>query len=388
MIVKSLKLNQFRNYESLQLSFDKGTNLFYGNNAQGKTNILEAVYLCGTTKSHKGSKDREMIRFGEEEAHIRMAISRSQSAYEIDMHLKKNRPKGIAVNGVPIRKAAELLGIANFVFFSPEDLGIIKNGPAERRRFIDMELCQLDKLYLHELSNYNKVIIQRNKLLKECSFNSQYEEMLDIWDMQLVKYGKKLIESRERFVEELGVIVAEIHRNLTGGREELMVRYEKNVSADEFERKLQTSRKRDLKVKMSMTGPHRDDLLFEVKGVDIRRFGSQGQQRTAALSLKLAEIELVKRAIKDTPVLLLDDVLSELDSSRQQYLLDSIHDIQTLITCTGIDDFIENKFQLNKVFHVADGVVCEGLKEKTGGYYGHREQCRIRCRSDSDIGRS
>ena len=245
MIVKSLKLNQFRNYESLQLSFDKGTNLFYGNNAQGKTNILEAVYLCGTTKSHKGSKDREMIRFGEEEAHIRMAISRSQSAYEIDMHLKKNRPKGIAVNGVPIRKAAELLGIANFVFFSPEDLGIIKNGPAERRRFIDMELCQLDKLYLHELSNYNKVIIQRNKLLKECSFNSQYEEMLDIWDMQLVKYGKKLIESRERFVEELGVIVAEIHRNLTGGREELMVRYEKNVSADEFERKLQTSRKRD-----------------------------------------------------------------------------------------------------------------------------------------------
>lgn len=360
MIVKSLRLNQFRNYESLQLSFDKGTNLFYGNNAQGKTNILEAVYLCGTTKSHKGSKDREMIRFGEEEAHIRMVISRSQSAYEIDMHLKKNRPKGIAVNGVPIRKAAELLGIANFVFFSPEDLGIIKNGPAERRRFIDMELCQLDKLYLHELSNYNKVIIQRNKLLKECSFNSQYEEMLDIWDMQLVKYGKKLIESRERFVEELGVIVAEIHRNLTGGREELMVRYEKNVSADEFERKLQTSRKRDLKVKMSMTGPHRDDLLFEVKGVDIRRFGSQGQQRTAALSLKLAEIELVKRAIKDTPVLLLDDVLSELDSSRQQYLLDSIHDIQTLITCTGIDDFIENKFQLNKVFHVADGVVCEG----------------------------
>ena len=360
MIVKSLKLNQFRNYESLQLSFDKGTNLFYGNNAQGKTNILEAVYLCGTTKSHKGSKDREMIRFGEEEAHKRMAISRSQSADEIDMHLKKNRPKGIAVNGVPIRKAAELLGIANFVFFSPEDLGIIKNGPAERRRFIDMELCQLDKLYLHELSNYNKVIIQSNKLLKECSFNSQYEEMLDIWDMQLVKYGKKLIESRERFVKELGVIVAEIHRNLTGGREELMVRYEKNVSADEFERKLQTSRKRDLKVKMSMTGPHRDDLLFEVKGVDIRRFGSQGQQRTAALSLKLAEIELVKRAIKDTPVLLLDDVLSELDSSRQQYLLDSIHDIQTLITCTGIDDFIENKFQLNKVFHVADGVVCEG----------------------------
>ena len=359
MIVKSLKLNQFRNYESLEVSFDGGTNLFYGNNAQGKTNILEAVYLCGTTKSHKGSKDREIIRFGEEEAHIRMELVRKGSSYEIDMHLKKSRPKGIAVNGVPIRKAAELLGIANFVFFSPEDLGIIKNGPAERRRFLDMELCQLNKLYLHELSNYNKVVIQRNKLLKECSFQNQFEDMLDIWDMQMLRYGKTLIEAREKFVDELGMIIAEIHRKLTGGREELVVRYEKNVSSGEFEKKLSLTRARDLKMKMSMTGPHRDDLLFEVKGVDIRKYGSQGQQRTAALSLKLAEIELVKRAIKDTPVLLLDDVLSELDSSRQQYLLDSIHDIQTLITCTGIDDFIENKFQLNKVFHVADGVVCE-----------------------------
>ena len=360
MIIESVDLKDYRNYKILNMNFNPQINIIYGDNAQGKTNILEALYVCATSRSHKGSKDREMIRMGSDEAHIKLNVKKNGLPYRIDMHLKKNKSKGIAVNGIPIKRAVELFGILNIVCFSPEDLSIIKNGPAERRRFIDMELCQLDKLYLHELSNYNKVIIQRNKLLKECSFNSQYEEMLDIWDMQLVKYGKKLIESRERFVEELGVIVAEIHRNLTGGREELMVRYEKNVSADEFERKLQTSRKRDLKVKMSMTGPHRDDLLFEVKGVDIRRFGSQGQQRTAALSLKLAEIELVKRAIKDTPVLLLDDVLSELDSSRQQYLLDSIHDIQTLITCTGIDDFIENKFQLNKVFHVADGVVCEG----------------------------
>ena len=249
MIVKSLKLNQFRNYESLQLSFDKGTNLFYGNNAQGKTNILEAVYLCGTTKSHKGSKDREMIRFGEEEAHIRMAISRSQSAYEIDMHLKKNRPKGIAVNGVPIRKAAELLGIANFVFFSPEDLGIIKNGPAERRRFIDMELCQLDKLYLHELSNYNKVIIQRNKLLKECSFNSQYEEMLDIWDMQLVHYGRSIIDGRIKFVEELNDIISSIHSNLTGSKEKLVVEYAPYTTSERLEDMVSASRDKDIRYK-------------------------------------------------------------------------------------------------------------------------------------------
>ena len=359
MIVKSLKLNQFRNYESLQLSFDKGTNLFYGNNAQGKTNILEAVYLCGTTKSHKGSKDREMIRFGEEEAHIRMAISRSQSAYEIDMHLKKNRPKGIAVNGVPIRKAAELLGIANFVFFSPEDLGIIKNGPAERRRFIDMELCQLDKLYLHELSNYNKVIIQRNKLLKECSFNSQYEEMLDIWDMQLVNYGRKIIGKRREFVESLNEIIKEIHRNLTGGIENIEVIYEPSVESEALEESLFRNRDRDLRMKMTSSGPHRDDLMVAVNGIDIRKYGSQGQQRTAALSLKLSEIYLVEKIIHDKPVLLLDDVLSELDSSRQNYLLESIHDIQTMITCTGLDDFVSHQFHINKVFQVVQGTVCQ-----------------------------
>ena len=364
MQVKFLKLNNFRNYKSLELALDGGTNLFYGDNAQGKTNILEAVYLCGTTKSHKGSKDRELIRFEEDESHIRMKIDKNGSAYEIDMHLKRNKPKGIAVNGMPLWKAGELLGIANFVFFSPEDLNIIKNGPGERRRFMDMELCQLHKVYLYELSNYNKVILQRNKLLKEIGFqNGQYHDMLDIWDMQMTRYGRKLIEERAQFVKELNKIVSEIHRKLTGQREELVIRYDQNVSAEELEWKLKTTRERDIRMKMSMTGPHRDDLLFEVGGVDIRRYGSQGQQRTAALSLKLAEIELVKQAVKDTPVLLLDDVLSELDSSRQQYLLDSIHDIQTLITCTGIDDFIENKFQLNKVFHVVDGVVYDGSTE-------------------------
>ena len=360
MIVTKIELSNFRNYDSLSLELDDKTNILYGKNAQGKTNVLEAIYLCSTTKSHRSSKDAELIKFENNEGHIKLFINKKGREYRIDIHLRKNKSKGIAINGIPIKKASELFGIFNVIFFSPEDLDIIKNGPAERRRFVDMELCQLDKIYVYNLINYNKVLGQRNQLLKDIYMKPELEDTLDVWDMQLVKYGKKLIESRERFVEELGVIVAEIHRNLTGGREELMVRYEKNVSADEFERKLQTSRKRDLKVKMSMTGPHRDDLLFEVKGVDIRRFGSQGQQRSAALALKLAEIEIVKRKVNDTPVLLLDDVLSELDSSRQQYLLDSIHDIQTLITCTGIDDFIENKFQLNKVFHVADGVVCEG----------------------------
>ena len=176
MKIESIELVNFRNYDKLIVSLDQGTNLFYGDNAQGKTNILESVYLCGTTKSHRGSKDKEMILFGKEEAHIRMKILKNEIPYRIDMHLKKNKAKGIAINGVPIHKASELLGLGNFVFFSPEDLNIIKNGPSERRRFLDMELCQLNRIYLHNLMNYNRILMQRNKLLKDISFHPEYEE--------------------------------------------------------------------------------------------------------------------------------------------------------------------------------------------------------------------
>lgn len=357
MIVKSIKLGNFRNYRELDLLFDERTNIFYGDNAQGKTNILEAVYLSGTTRSHKGSRDRDMIYFGEEEAHLRTLIEKRKTEYQIDIHLKKNRAKGIAVNGVPIRKASELFGIANFVFFSPEDLGIIKQGPAERRRFLDMELCQLDKVYLHELSGYNRALTQRNKLLKDLSFRPEFLDTLDIWDMQLAEYGKKVIEGREAFIESLGSIVQKIHENLSGGRERLKVSYEKNVSSEELYDEIRRSREKDIRMKTTSVGPHRDDLLFTADGVDIRKFGSQGQQRTAALSLKLSEIELVKQVIQDTPVLLLDDVLSELDQNRQNYLLNSIHDIQTMITCTGLDEFVGHRFSINKIFRVVEGSV-------------------------------
>lgn len=357
MRVESIRLENYRNYGSLVLTPDQGTNLFYGDNAQGKTNILEAVYLCGTTKSHRGSKDREIIRFGQEESHIRMNLLKNEIPYRIDMHLKKNKAKGIAVNGVPIHKASELLGLGNFVFFSPEDLNLIKNGPAERRRFLDMELCQLNRLYVHNLSSYNRVLMQRNKLLKDLYFHPEYEEMLDVWDSQMVEYGCRVIRFRQEFVQQLNPVMKKIHSRLTGGKEELEVTYEKQVSEEEFSACLRESRERDIKFKVSNTGPHRDDLMFRIGEVDIRRFGSQGQQRTAALSLKLAEIELVKQSSKDTPVLLLDDVLSELDSSRQHYLLESIYDVQTFITCTGIEDFVENHFRIDRLYQVIEGVV-------------------------------
>ena len=359
MIIKSIELQNFRNYEDLNISFDEGTNIFYGDNAQGKTNILEAAYLSGTTKSHKCSKDKEMIRFGEQESHIRTVVVKKEKEYQIDMHLKHNRSKGIAINKVPIKKASELFGILNIVFFSPEDLNIIKNGPGERRRFLDLELCQLDKIYLTDLASYNHIVNQRNKLLKDLSVQPSLKDTLDIWDIQMAEYGRKIIDKRSEFIKELNETVRKIHGNLTGGLEELNVIYEPDCTAEKLESTICANRERDMRMRLTSAGPHRDDLCVMANGIDIRKYGSQGQQRTAALSLKLSEIYIVKRKIKDTPVLLLDDVLSELDSSRQNYLLDSISDIQTLITCTGLDDFISHQFQINKVFQVVQGTVSQ-----------------------------
>lgn len=359
MKIRSLKLKNYRNYDLLKLDFDGAANIFYGDNAQGKTNILEAVYISGTTKSHRGAKDRELIRFGQDESHIEAVVEKNGIDYQLDMHLKKNSPKGIAINKMPIRKASELFGIVNFVFFSPEDLNIIKNGPSERRRFIDMELSQLDRVYLSNLTNYNRIVNQRNHLLKSIGMGGELKDTLEVWDMQLIQYGDRIIERRKEFLDKVNEIISSIHKKLTGGREEIQVIYEPSNGNLTLEQALQKNRERDIRIKSTSAGPHRDDICFMVGGLDIRRYGSQGQQRTAALSLKLSEIELVKQAAKDTPVLLLDDVLSELDKHRQNYLLDSINDIQTLITCTGVEDFVNHRFSINKVFHVHGGQVTD-----------------------------
>ena len=366
MIIKSLELSDYRNYESLLINFDKGTNILYGDNAQGKTNILEAIYMSATTKSHKLSKDKEIIRFGNQEAHIRTIIEKDDIETRVDMHLRSSKSKGIAIDGVKIKKAAELMGLTKIVFFSPEDLSIIKNGPAERRRFIDIELCQLDNFYLYNLNNYNKIVNQRNNLLKNLFVNPELKDTLSIWDKQLISYGSKIIERRKQFVDQLNDIIASIHSNLSGEKEKLRLIYEPNVDIESYASSLENSHDRDIKLKQTTIGPHRDDISFNVISestnnieIDIRKYGSQGQQRTAALSLKLSEIELVKKITKDTPILLLDDVLSELDSNRQNFLLNSIGNIQTIITCTGLDEFVNNRFEVNKVFKVTNGSVRE-----------------------------
>ena len=207
MNIKSLDLKNYRNYDELHLELDEHTNLFYGDNAQGKTNILEAVYMCAMGRSHRNSRDRELISFGADEAHIKMRLERRQLPYVIDMHLKKSRPKGIAINGVPIKRRSELFGTVNVVCFSPEDLNIINNGPEVRRRFVDTEMCQLSSLYVHSLVNYDKALEQKNKLLKEIEFHRDWKDTLDIWDLQLERFGREVIGYRRSFIDDLNKIL-------------------------------------------------------------------------------------------------------------------------------------------------------------------------------------
>lgn len=357
MYISSVELKNYRNYEEAFVTFKDGINILYGDNAQGKTNILESLYLCATTKSHRGSKDKELILFDAPEAHIRMMVNKKDVDHRIDMHLRRSKAKGAAIDGIMIKKSSELLGMVHMILFSPEDLGIIKNGPGERRRFMDMELCQLDKIYMSHLSNYNKILSQRNSLLKQISFSRDLVETLDIWDTQMVKYGEIIIKIRDTFVKDLNVIISGIHEKLTGGREHLFLEYEPNISVENYERELLEKRDKDLRIMSTSVGPHRDDISFLVDGMDIRKYGSQGQQRTAALSLKLAEIKLVERMIGDKPVLLLDDVLSELDGNRKNYLMESIREIQTIITCTGLDEFVEGRISIDQVYRVVEGKI-------------------------------
>lgn len=360
MYIQTLGLSNFRNYESLQIDFSKDTNILYGDNAQGKTNILEALYMAATTKSHRGVRDRDLIRFGQTEAHIRTVVIKNGVDYRIDIHLRAGRSKGIAINGQRIKRASDLIGLLHIVFFSPEDLGIVRNGPSERRNFLNAELCQLDGTYMQDLSRYNRALEQRNKLLRDAADFPQLLNTLDVWDEQLVTYGTRITGRRAEFISDLNEIIGDIHAKISGGRETLQISYEPSSGTDDFEKKLRDARTRDSRMRSTSVGPHRDDFSFIGKDdIDLRRFGSQGQQRTCALSLKLSEIELVTKRIGDRPVLMLDDVLSELDSKRQNDLLNTIGGIQTFITCTGLDEFVRNRFHIDRLYHIENGAVAQ-----------------------------
>lgn len=359
MIIRSLKLSNYRNYGDEWFEFLPGTNVLYGDNAQGKTNVIEAVFFCAAGKSYKSAKDKEIISFENEESHIELVCEKEKTTRSIDIHLRKSGKKSIAVDKIPIRKAVDLFGIVHAVIFSPEDLSIIKGAPAQRRNFMDVELCQLDSVYTYNLINYNKVLLQKNSLLKQLEDNPSLGDTLPEWNKKLVEFGRVIIEKRKVFTDELNENVSFIHKGITGGNENLKISYTPSVSAEDFEKTVLSMQAREKAAKMSLYGPHRDDLCFTVNGSNLRSYGSQGQQRSAVLSLKLAEIDFIKKKTGDTPILLLDDVLSELDSSRQKKLLAGIAGIQTIITCTGLEELLDNKFKIDKTFFINKGHVLE-----------------------------
>ena len=363
MQIDSLELASFRNYDSLSINFDSGINIIYGANAQGKTNILESIYMCSSGKSHKGSKEKDIIKEGCAESHIKGDFSGSSGKERVDIHLKAGSGKGIALNRVPIRKISELYGIIKVVIFSAEDLDIIKRGPSARRRFMDMELCQLDKLYVEDLITYNKIRIQRSELFKrlgeEKNNREELLETLDIWDLQLVNTGSRLIKRRKKFIEEINEIILDIHYQISGGSEKIKMIYKPSVKENDFYEELRKSREKDIITRTTNVGPHRDDFSFFAEEKDIKTFGSNGQQRTCALSLKLSEIKLIEQQKKEKPVLLLDDVLSELDRNRQRHLLKSLGQTQTIITCTGVDEFIEKELGQTRKFLIENAKIKE-----------------------------
>jgi DNA replication and repair protein RecF len=365
MYVKFLELRNYRNYSLLNLNLSKGLNIFVGENAQGKTNVVEAIYYLSTLRSHRTSKDKELINWEKERAYIKGIVDKNYGSCTIEILLSSLDKKGIKINGVKLSKASEVMGSVNAVMFSPEDLRLVKEGPAVRRRFIDNELYQIRPKYHHTLQQYNHVLLQRNNLLKTAYKSPSVKFTAEVFSEQLAEYGAYITEVRHEFIKKLSLISRLIHRKITNGREELEISYE--CDSGEFKDRKSTREyllsyyleniDDDIKKGYTLRGPHRDDLLININGTDVRAYGSQGQQRTAALSLKLSELEIIKSEVGEYPILILDDVLSELDITRQNYLLDTLKNVQTILTCTSLNDINEFHFEEKEVFVVREGTV-------------------------------
>lgn len=359
MYIKYLMLKDYRNYEELLIELVKGVNVFIGDNAQGKTNVLEAMYYCAFAKSHRTNKDRELISWDKEKSIIQVYVNKQRLDKRIDISILRDGKKAITINKIKINKISELIGTFNVVMFSPEDLRIVKESPGVRRKFIDMEIAQLNPKYYYSLVQYNKVLNERNSILKSRRID---DTMIQVYDDQLSTFAGYIIKKRIEYVNKLNEYGKTIHKDITSGKENIDFKYISPVKdieniKEELKILLKKNINKDIMNGITSIGPHRDDLNIYLNGVDAKRFGSQGQQRTSVLTMKFASLKIIKETTGEYPVLLLDDVLSELDINRKKYILSSIEDIQTIITCTGIEDINENLNGEYKVFNVKNGCV-------------------------------
>lgn len=369
MFLKSIELKNFRNYNNLELDFNKNINLILGDNAQGKTNLLESIYYTSMGRSFKPVKDRDVINFGEETSIIKANAHKYDDNLEISIILRKNGDKEIKKDGVKLKKISELCDNMLVVMFSPEDLKIVKEEPEKRRKFIDRELSLIFPIYLDNLNNYKKTLFQRNNYLKEENID---ELLINVLDKQLSNYGYDVIKYRKEFIEKLQTYVEKIHSGITSGKEKIKLIYKPSIdpeSKEEFEKILKDDFYKDSKNAVTSRGPHRDDIEFLINKIDVRRYGSQGQQRTCALSVRLAELSLIEEETGESAILLLDDVMSELDLNRQEYLIKTLENNQIFITATELsNDIIARLKGVNKIF-IKNGKVIEGdSNDRTKSY--------------------
>ena len=339
MYLSSISVENLRNLDKTKLTLSRGINIFHGQNAQGKTNLLEAVYFAAMGRSHRTNTYRELIAFGKKEAFISCNILGGLTENTINVHIQKEK-KGIAVNGVAIKKLVELFGTLNVIIFSPEDLNLVTAGPGMRRKFLDLNLCQVNPLYYYQLNKYYHVLNQRNNLLKNIKKKKQSIDTIFVWDEQLIECGVKIIKYREEYIQKLNYIAKKFHSRITGDKEELKIVYRVNVDADNYRHRMESSLERDTYLGSTSVGIHKDDMVISANDIDVRSYGSQGQKRSVSLSLKLSGVEYIKER-GSPPVVLLDDVLSELDEHRQGFLLKEIQGLQTILTCTGLEDVLD-----------------------------------------------
>lgn len=373
MQVQALELSHYRNYQNLSVELDPNLNIFVGDNAQGKTNLVESIYLLATGRSHRTFRDTDLINWNENEAQIRAQVHTRMGGFSMRVILSRSRRKRFWIGGEELRRQSELLGFFNVVLFSPDDLQLVKGSPSMRRHFIDLGLAQVSRVYRHDLVNYNKVLQQRNSLLKDIVERKARTDQLHLWDEQLIEYGSRIMYRRAKAIERIATFAEASHRGISGGEEVLAVHYLpfylqeeesvegiKQFSAEEitrdFIKELESNRWQESRRGTTLVGPQRDDVLFQIDGKDARQFASQGQQRTVVLAIKLAELEFMREEVGEYPTLLLDDVLSELDFSRRSMFLETIgNKVQTLLTTTDRGNFQRDNLQSSRQYAIIDG---------------------------------